>query len=94
MPARPRGRAPTSWSVSALGQSMEDEAERLEVLDGGFDRQAQSRRRSGVRRGRNGSSLLAAGPGVDPRALLAEAGDERGPGQLGDRPDPAQAEAG
>ncbi len=38
--------------------------------------------------------LLAACPGPDPCPFLAEAGDERGPVQLGDRADPAQAEAG
>ena len=37
--------------------------------------------------------LLAAGPGMQPRALLPEAGDERRAGQLGHGPDPAQPEA-
>ena len=33
-------------------------------------------------------------PGVDPGAFLAETGDQRGPVELRDGPDPAQAEAG
>ena len=38
--------------------------------------------------------LLAARPGMEPLALLAEAGDERRPRQLGDLADPAQPEPG
>ena len=48
--------------------------------------------RSGAWRARNGSSLLAAGSGVEPGALVPEPGDQRGPGQVRDRADPAQPE--
>ena len=71
---------------------MEHEAERLEVLGGGLDgqREGQALRRPSRP---EWLQLLAPGPGMDPRALLAEAGDQGRPGELGDRPDPAQAEA-
>ena len=53
----PRGRQPARDELVGQGdgQPVEDEAERLEILDGGLDGQAEARR-SGARRGRNGSS--------------------------------------
>ena len=72
---------------------MEDEAERLEVLRGGLDGQAEDEALGGAARPER-LELLATGPGVDPRALLAEPGDQRGPVELGDGPDPAEPEPG
>ena len=72
---------------------MEDEAERLEVLDRGLDGQGEPEALGGAARPER-LELLATGPGVDPGAFLAEPGDQRGPGELGDGPDPAQAEPG
>ena len=92
---RPRGRQPARHELAGQGrgESMEDEAERLEVLDRGLDREGEAETLRGPARPER-LELLAAGPGVDPGALLAEPGDQRGPGELGDGPDPAQAEAG
>ena len=75
------------------GESMEDEAERLEILDRGFDREGEAETLGGPARPER-LEFLAMRPGVDPGAFLAETGDERGPVEFGDGPDPAQAEAG
>jgi hypothetical protein len=74
------------------GQTVEDESERLEILDRGLDGQGESEPLGGMARPER-LEFLTARPGVDPGALLTEASDERGPGELGDRPDPAQTEA-
>ncbi len=75
------------------GQPMEDESERLEILGGWLDGQGEGETFGRPARPER-LELLAAGAGVDPRALLPEPGDERRPGEVGDRPDPAQAEPG
>src|SRR6186997_647267 len=72
---------------------MEDEAERLEVLDRGLDREGEPETLRRPPRPER-LELHAMRPGVDPRAFLAETGDQRGPVELRDRSDPAQAEAG
>ena len=95
MEPRPRGRQPARDELAGQGggQPMEDEAERLEILDRGLDGQPEPeplRRPARPER----LELLAARPGLDPRPFLAEPGDERGPVELGDRADPAQPEAG
>ena len=93
MKPRPRGREPARDELARqrTGQPVEDEAEGLEVLDGGFDGQREPEPFGGVPWPER-LELLAAGPGVDPRAFLAEPGDQRGAGELGDRPDLPQPE--
>jgi hypothetical protein len=72
---------------------MEDEPERLELLDRGFDGQGE-----GQALGRVASperlGLLASSTSMEPRALLAEPGDQRGSREDRHRADPTQSEAG
>ena len=84
--ARPGRRPSTSLELVAerSGQPVEDEPERLQLLDGGSNPSPRTSR-SGGRRGRKGD-LLAVRPGMDPLPLRPEAGYERRAGQLGDRP--------
>ena len=74
------------------GESVEDEPERVQVPDGGLDRQGEReslRRPSGPER----RDLLPLGPGKEPSTFLPESSDERGSRQLRDRTDLAQPEA-
>ena len=70
----------------------EDEPDRLQLGDGGLDRQAEDeplRRAAGP----EGLDLLATGARPDAGPFLAESRHQRRRGQLGDLADPAQAEA-
>ena len=88
--ARPRAE---QLAGERAGQPMEDEPQRLELLRRRLDGESQGESFGGPARPER-IDLLAAGPGVEPRALLPEAGDERRPGEFRHGPDPAQAEAG
>ena len=72
---------------------MQDEAERLELLDRRLDGQGEGEPLGGAA-GTERVGLLPAGARVQPRPLVAEPGDERGPRQLGHGADPAQPEPG
>ena len=91
----PRGRQPAGDQLPGQGggESMEHEPKRLEILDRGLDGQGEPEPLRSAPWAEC-LELLAARPGVDPRPFLAEPRDESGPGELGDRADPAQAEPG
>jgi len=87
-----RGRSPRLQLVGeGRGESVEDEAERVELLDRRLDRQAEDEALRGAARAER-RDLLASSPGVDPLPLRPEPGDERRTRQLGNRPDLAQPE--
>ena len=68
----PRGAARAPRAVrSGRRPAVEDEAERLEILDGGLDGQGEEQPFRGPARPER-LELLAARPGVDPGTLLAE----------------------
>ena len=75
------------------GQPVQDEPQRRELVRCRLDGESQGEPLGRTARPER-LELLAAGPGVDPRALLPEAGDERRAVELGDRAHLAQAEAG
>ena len=72
---------------------MEDEPERLEVLDRRLEAQPEDEPLGGAV-GPERDDLLAVRPGVDPLALDPEPGDERRARQRGHRRDPTQPEPG
>ncbi len=74
------------------GEAVEDEPERVELPDGGLDRQGECESFRGPPRAER-RDLLPLCPGQEARALIPEPGDERRSRQLCDRPDPAQPEA-
>ena len=95
-PERRTGRGETACAelfAERRGQAVEDEPKRFELLDRGLDRQPEQESFGGPPRSER-VGLLATCPGVQQSPLLAEARDERRPGQLGHRADPAQSEAG
>ena len=86
--ARPRA---GSWPVSAPASRWRTKRSGSSSSDGGSMGSAQGQSLGGPARPER-VGLLAPGPGVEPRALVPEPGDERGPGELGHGPDPAQPE--
>ena len=90
---RPGRRRPPRLELvgESRGEPVEDEAERVELVDRWLDRQAEDQSLRGAA-GAERRDLLASSPGVDPFPFRPESGDERRAWQLGDRPDLAQPE--
>ena len=84
--------SPGELGGKGVDESVEDEAERLQLLDRRLDGQGEGQALGRVARPER-VGLLAAGTGVQPSALVTEPGDERRPRQVRHGTDPAQPEA-